>query len=69
VSDWYFQVNTANDLDSKIRGEIAALENLGRGDEMHGTVHVEYSDEAIKNASLIPWLRNKGIAIEWRKKQ
>jgi hypothetical protein len=68
MSQWRFQVNTANDLDGKIRGEIAALDTLGRSDEIHGTVYVEYSDESVKRATLIPWLASRGVAVEWHKK-
>jgi hypothetical protein len=68
MADWYFQVTTANDLDLKIRERITALDNLSRDDEVHGTVHIEYSDETVKKASLIPWLQNRGVAIEWQKK-
>ena len=67
MAEWHFQANTANELDQQIRNEIAALENLGKGDEIHGTLHVTYSDEAVKKASLIPWLNSRDVAIKWNK--
>ena len=66
MADWLCKVTTANELDAEIRN-IAALEMVGKGDEIYGTLHVTYSDEAVKQASLIPWLKSKGVAIEWTK--
>ena len=66
MPDWICEVDTADQLDTEIR-KIAALENVGRGDQIHGTFTVKYSDESVKNASLVPWLESKGVAIVWRK--
>jgi hypothetical protein len=68
MADWHFEVTSAAELDQKIRGEILALDNLGRGDEMHGTVHVTYSDDGVKLAGLLPLLEARGIAFTWHKK-
>lgn len=65
MPEWFCTPKDAAELDSKIR-DIAALENVGRGDEIYGTLHVEYSDESVKQASLIPWLENRGVRIVWR---
>jgi hypothetical protein len=66
MPDWICGVDTADQLDTEIRN-TAALESIGRGDEIHGTFTVQYSDEAVKNASLVPWLENKGVAVVWQK--
>ena len=65
MPDWYCSVKTAAELDTEIR-KIAYLEHLGRGDEIKGALFVEYSDEDVKNANLIGWLENRGVAIVWR---
>jgi hypothetical protein len=69
MPDWYFEVKDANELDSKIRGEILALDLLGRGDEMYGTVHVTYTNENTKRASLVAVLQARGITFEWTREQ
>jgi len=60
-------VNTAAELDAQIR-DIFALDSVGRGDEISGTLYVDYSDESVKQASLLPYLRGRGVTVEWRKK-
>jgi hypothetical protein len=52
----------------KIRGEILALDLLGRGDGIYGTVRVTYSDEGAKRASLASLLEARGVAFSWEKK-
>lgn len=37
MPDWICEVDTKEQLDTEIR-KIAALENVGRGDEIYGTV-------------------------------
>lgn len=59
-------VTTAADLDQEIR-DIAALDQVSRGDEICGTLYVDYSDESVKKAALIPWLESRGVEIVWRK--
>jgi hypothetical protein len=66
MPNWICEVDTASQLDTEIRN-IAALENVGRGDEIHGTFTVKYSDESVKKASLVPWLQSKGVAVVWQK--
>ena len=61
------QVGTATELDAEIR-DIFALDLVGRGDQISGTLHVEYADESVKQASLIPRLEARGVTIEWYKK-
>jgi hypothetical protein len=68
MPDWHFDVNTKDDLDLKIRTEILALENVGRADEIYGTVHVAYSDDSVTRASLVSYLEARGIEFEWNKK-
>jgi len=46
---------SAAELDAEIR-DIFALDLLGRGDEIGGTLYVDYSDESVTQASLIPTL-------------
>lgn len=65
---WNFDVESAADLDIKLRNEIFALDNLGRGDEIHGTVSVVYSDENAKTSSLVAQLESRGVAFIWSKK-
>ncbi|MGB8886918.1 MAG: hypothetical protein WCC87_09360 [Candidatus Korobacteraceae bacterium] len=60
-------VNSAAELDSEIR-DIFALDQVGRGDEISGTLYVDYVGEATKQASLIPALERRGVQIVWRKK-
>ena len=57
---------TATELDAKLR-EIFALDNVGRGDEISGTLYIDYSDESVKLATLVPTLESRGVAIVWRK--
>jgi hypothetical protein len=64
---WHFDVKDAAELDSKLGGEILALEKIGRGDELHGTVHVTYADDDAKRASLVARLEALGIVFSWKK--
>jgi hypothetical protein len=66
MPDWVCEVDTAAQLDAEIRN-IAALENVGRGDEIHGTFTVRYSDESVKKASLVSWLESKEVVVVWKK--
>jgi hypothetical protein len=59
-------VKTAAELDAQIR-DIFALDLFDRGDEINGTLHVNYADESVKQAGLIPTLENRGVVIEWHK--
>lgn len=59
-------VDSAAGLDAKIR-EIFALDMLGRGDEITGTLQVFYSNEDVKGASLLPLLVGRGVHVEWNK--
>ena len=62
------RVNTAAELDAQIR-DIFALDNVGRGDQICGTLNVEYADESVKRASLIPLLQGRGVEIVWHKRR
>jgi hypothetical protein len=57
-------VKTAEELDAEIR-DIFALDDVGRGNEIGGTLHVHYPHESVKEASLIPLLEARSVAIEW----
>jgi len=59
-------VRTAADLDKEIR-DIFSLDLMQRGHEISGSLNVNYSDESVKRASLIPTLENRGIVIHWHK--
>lgn len=59
-------VKTAAELDAEIR-EIFALDKVGRGEEIGGTLYVHYSHESVKEAELIPLLEKRGVQIAWRK--
>ena len=65
---WSFNVENAADLDIKLRNEIFALDNLGRGDEIYGTVSVVYSDDNAKTSSMVAQLESRGVAFIWSKK-
>lgn len=60
------RVNTAAELDAEIR-DIFALDMVGKSDEISGTLHVDYTDESVKQAALVPTLQSRGVFIEWRK--
>lgn len=60
-------VKTADELNAEIR-DILSLEQQARGNEICGTLYVHYSDDAIKKASLIRELEERGVAIVWKKK-
>jgi len=60
-------VSSAEELDNEIR-DILALDRVGRGDEICGTLHVHYSDESVKKATLIPPLEARGVGIQWHRK-
>jgi hypothetical protein len=61
-------VKTAAELNSQIQ-DIFALDSLGRGDEICGTLHVRYSDDLVKSASLVPVLEARGVIIAWHRDQ
>ena len=61
------QVGTAAELDAEIR-DIFALDLVGRGDQISGTLHIEYTDESVKQAKLLSQLEGRGVTIEWHKK-
>ena len=65
---WSFEVEDVTDLDIKLRNEIFALDNLGRGDEIYGTVSVVYSDENAKSSNLVAQLESRGVTFNWSKK-
>jgi hypothetical protein len=60
-------VNSSAELDAEIR-DIFSLDLQQRGDEIRGTLYVDYVGEATKQASLIPSLEGRGVQIVWRKK-
>ena len=60
------KVKTASELDTEIR-DILHLDAVQRGDEVSGTLYVDYSDESVKAASLLPALEHRGVIIVWRK--
>ena len=58
---------TALELNAEIR-DILSLEDSDRGWEISGTLHITYTDESVKQASLLPQLEARGVAISWHKK-
>jgi hypothetical protein len=68
MSVWHFDVKNAADLDARLR-EILSLDNVGRGDEVNGTVHVSYSDEHVRRATLIGVLEARGVSFSWDKQR
>ena len=73
MSNWSLDLTNSADqrqeLDSKLRGEILALDNVGRGDEIHGSIEVIYSDDRVKGCSLIGLLEERGVAFSWKVKE
>ncbi len=59
-------VMTIDELNAEIR-DILALEDTERGHEINGTLHVHYTDESVKQASLLRHLESRGVAVEWHK--
>jgi len=59
-------VNTAVELDAEIR-DILALQHVQRADQICGTLYVNYTDESVKTATLIPALEQWGVTIVFRK--
>jgi hypothetical protein len=57
---------TAEELDDAIR-EIFKLDEQEKGDQITGTLHVDYSHESVKEASLVRLLESRGVRVEWRK--
>jgi hypothetical protein len=51
------KVKTASELDKEIR------------DILHSdaTLYIDYADESVKAATLIPALEHRGVTIVWRK--
>jgi hypothetical protein len=60
------KVETAAELDDNIR-DIFALDRAQRSDEICGTLYVDYANESVKQASLVPALQSRGVSIVWRK--
>jgi len=60
------KVKTATELDTEIR-DILHLDATQRGDEIGGTLYIDYSDESVKAATLISALEHRGVIIVWRK--
>jgi hypothetical protein len=72
MSNWFFDLtgssNQRQELDSELR-KILALDNVGRGDEIHGAIKVIYSQDDAKRASLIDSLEARGVAFSWQRKE
>jgi hypothetical protein len=62
----YFKATTAAELDEEIRN-IFAMELLRLGNEECKTLYVDYQNEDVKKASLIPQITAYGINVVWRK--
>lgn len=61
-----FKVRTAEELDSEVR-DLLALGLVGRGHEVPEIVYMDYTDEAIKEASALSQLTAHGIRVVWHK--
>jgi hypothetical protein len=61
------EVETAADLDGEIR-DILALQDVGRDDEIAGTLHVYYSNESVKQATQLGQLEQRGVLIVWHRR-
>jgi len=60
------KVKTASELDKEIR-DILHSDATQSGDEISGTLYIDYADESVKAATLIPALEHRGVTIVWRK--
>jgi hypothetical protein len=60
------KVKNASELDKEIR-DILHLDAIQRGGEISGTLYIDYADESVKAATLIPALEHRGVIIVWRK--
>lgn len=60
-------VTTAEELDREIRN-IFVLDEHERSDEINGILNVYYTDESVRQASLIPVLETRGVVVVWHKK-
>jgi hypothetical protein len=60
------KVKTASELDKEIR-DILHFDATQTGDKIGGTLYIDYSDESVKAAILIPALEHRGVIIVWRK--
>ena len=61
----YCLVRSTAELDAEIR-DIFALDMVGRSHEIGGTLHVNYTDESVKQASLISFFLGIIIKLIWR---
>jgi hypothetical protein len=62
------EVGSAVELNAEIRN-VLSLDDLDRGWEICGTLHITYTDETARQASLLPQLEKRGVGIAWHKKQ
>ena len=68
MAEWCFDVANAAELDMKPRGDVFALDNLVRGDEIHGRISVTCPANLVKTSSLVSQLEARGIEFVWLKK-
>jgi len=53
-------------LELWLRGNVFALDNLGRGDEIPGlTVYVKCPDPTARASPLVMTLEARGVTFEW----
>jgi hypothetical protein len=60
------EVRTADELNAEIR-DIFSLDDVGRGDEICGTLNIYYSDDSVKDASELSRLEDRGVSVVWHK--
>jgi hypothetical protein len=58
------KVKTPEELNIEIK-DIMALDLLGEGHQICGTLNVQYTDESVKTASQLFLLEERGVAINW----
>lgn len=55
-------------LEQWLRGNVFALDNLGRGDEMQGlTIYVDCPDPTAKDSPLVRSLEARGVIFKWER--
>jgi hypothetical protein len=60
------EAKNRGELEVWLRGNVFALDNLGRGDEIHGLkVYVKCPDPAARNSPLVMALEARGVIFKW----
>jgi hypothetical protein len=62
----YVEAKDRAALEQWLRGNVFALDNLGRGDEIPGlTVYAKCPDPSAKASHLVMSLESRGVIFKW----